>query len=186
VELRSAPLLETERLLLRPFERGDFEAHLAIMSKPEVRRYLGPRLSHEDLWRRVISSVGMWSVVGFGAWMVIRKADHRLVGNAGFFDARRDLVPDFQGAPEMGWIFDPEVHGKGIALEACSAALNWAERHLERTAIWAIADPLNAPSLRLAAKLGFQREPDSIYHGEPIAILKRLPAATAASTAAAS
>ncbi len=183
--LRSAPVLETERLIMRPFQVEDFDAHLAIMSKPEVHRYLGPTLSREDLWRRVVSSVGMWSVVGFGAWMCLRKSDGGLVGNAGFFDARRDLEPGFGGEPEMGWIFDPEVHGQGVALEACRAALGWADRELPKRAIWAIADPSNGPSLRLAGKLGFQRLPDSIYHNAPIAILKRLPATAAAAAAAA-
>jgi len=159
--------------VLRPFEAGDFESHFTILSKPEVYRHLGPPMSREDVWRRVVSSVGMWTVIGFGAWMIVRKADGKLVGNAGFFDAKRDLQPDFAGQPEMGWIFDPEVHGQGIAFEACEAALRWADGQLRPPAIWAIATPENQPSLRLGAKLGFERQPDSIYHEEPIAILRR-------------
>jgi RimJ/RimL family protein N-acetyltransferase len=173
----SAPVLETERLILRPFRAGDFEAHSAILTHPEVQRYLGPALSREDLWRRTVGSVGMWSVVGFGGWMVIDKASGRLVGNTGFFDARRDLAPDFGGAPEVGWIFDPQVHGQGIAREACSAALSWADSNLQPTPIWAIVDPVNERSLRFGASFGFERLADSIYNGEPIAILKRPPAA---------
>ena len=182
---RSAPVLETERLILRPFEAQDFEAHLAIMSKPEVHRYLGPVLSREDLWRRVVGSVGMWAVVGFGGWMVVRKSDGKLVGNVGFFDARRELEPDFCGAPEMGWIFDPSAHGQGIASEACRAALSWADTNVQPTPIWAIADPDNVPSLRLAARLGFERLRDSVYHDAPIAILRRLPTAAASAAPAA-
>ena len=182
--LRLAPLLETERLILRPFEQGDFDAHLTIMNRPEVRRHLGPELSREDLWRRSVGSVGMWAVIGFGGWMVVRKSDNKLVGNTGFFDAKRDLEPDFEGAPEMGWIFDPAVHGQGIAQEACTAALCWLDANLSENPVWAIADPENPRSLRFGAKLGFQRLADSAYNGEPIAIMRRSPAPAATATAA--
>ena len=170
-----APVLTTERLILRGFVAGDFDAHQAILAKDEVKRFLGPPLSGEDLWRRVVSSVGMWTVVGFGGWMIERKADGRMLGTVGLFDARRDLQPDFEGAPEMGWILDSEVHGQGIGREACDAALAWADAQLGPTPIWAIISPGNAPSLKLAEKLGFERLDDSVYHDEPIAILRRPP-----------
>ncbi|MEO6361142.1 MAG: GNAT family N-acetyltransferase [Sphingomicrobium sp.] len=179
------PVLETERLILRPFEKSDFAAHLTIMERPEVHRHLGPVLSREDLWRRSVGSVGMWAVVGFGGWMVVTKSDGRLVGNTGFFDARRALEPNFAGAPEMGWIFDTSVHGQGIAHEACTAALSWSDANSSQSPVWAIADPDNERSLRLAAKLGFERLDDSAYHGEPIAIMRRLPASAATPAAAA-
>jgi len=172
---RPAPVLETERLILRPFRADDFDDHFAIVTHPEVHRYLGPALSREDLWRRTVGSVGMWSVVGFGGWVVVDKASDRLIGNTGFFDARRNLTPDFGGAPEMGWIFDPQVHGQGVAREACSAALAWADQHLQPTPIWAIVDPVNERSLRFGASFGFERLDDSVYNDEPIAILRRPP-----------
>jgi DNA phosphorothioation-dependent restriction protein DptG len=73
----------------------------------------------------------------------------------------------------MGWIFDSQVHGQGFASEACMAALNWADANIQPTPIWAIVDPENIASLRLAAKLGFERLDDSVYHDAPIAILRR-------------
>ncbi|MDQ3144164.1 MAG: GNAT family N-acetyltransferase [Pseudomonadota bacterium] len=168
-----APPLETERLVLRRFETSDFDAHLAIMAEPEVHRHLGPPMSREDLWRRTIGGVGMWIVLGFGGWMVLRKDDGTLIGNVGFFDARRDLDPDFGGAPEMGWIFSAAARGQGLAREACDAALGWLDANLQPTPVWAIIEPSNEASFKLAARLGFERLSDSIYHDEPIAVLKR-------------
>ncbi len=170
---RSAPTLETERLVLRRFEADDFDAHLAIMAEPAVHRHLGPPMSREDLWRRTIGAVGMWTVLGFGGWMVLRKADDALIGNVGFFDARRQLNSDFGGAPEMGWIFSPTVHGQGLAREACDAALGWLDANLLPTPVWAIIEPGNTASFKLAARLGFERLANSIYHDEPIAVLRR-------------
>ena len=73
----------------------------------------------------------------------------------------------------MGWIFATEAHGQGLAAEACRAALDWAETHLPPTPIWAIISPANAPSFRLAEKLGFERLHDTPYNGEPITVLRR-------------
>ena len=170
---RTPPVIDTERLRLRAFTPADFPAHLAIMARPEVKQNLGPELSREDLWRRSVAAVGMWGVLGFGGLMAERKSDGRIIGNVGLFDARRELIPDFAGQPEAGWIFDPDVHGHGLAHEAAAALLGWFDAHYPPTPVWAIISLGNEPSFRLAARLGFERLPDSVYHDEPIAVLRR-------------
>jgi RimJ/RimL family protein N-acetyltransferase len=170
---RSAPVLETERLILRRFERSDFDAHCAILAQPEVNRHLGPLLSREDIWRRALAGVGNWSVAGFGGWMATSRRDGRLLGNVGLFNAWRDMQPEFGDQPEMGWIFAREVHGQGIAGEACQAVLAWADANRQPTPVWAMIAPENQPSLRLGERLGFERLADSVYQGEAIAVLRR-------------
>jgi RimJ/RimL family protein N-acetyltransferase len=115
----------------------------------------------------------MWSLVGFGGWAVARKSDSRLVGMLSLFNAWRALEPEFGEEPEMGWIFASEVHGQGMAGEACRAVLDWAEANLRPTPIWAIIAPENDPSLRLAAKLGFERVGETLYNDDPTVVLKR-------------
>jgi RimJ/RimL family protein N-acetyltransferase len=174
--IREAPLLETERLILRQYRRDDFAPHYAIVSDPEVMRHFsGPTISKEDCWRRISASVGSWSLMGFGGWAVVRKADEALVGTVGLFNAWRTLEPEFGDEPEMGWIFDTEVHGQGIAGEACQAAVDWAEANLHPTPIWAIIAPTNEPSFRLAGRLGFERVGETLYNEEQTAVLKRPP-----------
>ena len=165
-----APTLRTERLILRGFVAEDFAAHEAIMAQPEVMEFLGPPMSREDHWRRIISNVGQWIVCGYGGWLV--EYDGRIVGNCGFFDAKRGLDPNFDGQPEMGWIFGREVHGQGIAGEACRAAIEWADGYLKRD-IWAIISPGNDASFRLAERLGFAIVGRSTYHDDEIDVLKR-------------
>ena len=119
------------------------------------------------------ASVGSWPLLGFGGWAVVTKSDERLIGNVALFNAWRALEPAFGEEPEMGWIFAKEVHGQGIASEACGAVLRWADAALEPTPIWAIVAPANQPSLRLAERLGFERLEDSTYHDEPTAVFRR-------------
>ena len=169
-----APLIETERLLLRPWRKVDFRPYHELLQHPDVHRHFGPKpMALEECWRRLMAAVGGWQLNGFGTWAVERKADSRLVGNVGIFTAWRDLEPEFGEEPEMGWIFAAETHGKGMASEACLASITWTEANLRPTPLWAIIAPANEPSMKLAEKLGFQRVHETLYHDDPTVVLKR-------------
>ena len=52
-------IIETERLLLRPFRDEDREANAAIFADPDVRRLsLGPRILRAET--AAIAAVGLW------------------------------------------------------------------------------------------------------------------------------
>ena len=174
--VRSAPRLETERLVLREFRRDDLDALAATLGDLEVVRHLtGEPINREDSLRRLFMAVGQWPLIGMGMWAVERKSDGKLVGHVGFFDMQRDMVPSIMDLPEMGWIFDTCVHGQGIAREACDAALDWLDATHGPIEVPAIISIDNSASLKLAEKLGFLREADGIYKGEPIAVVRRPP-----------
>ena len=172
--IREAPRIETDRLVLRPWRRDDFRPYHAILQQPEVHRHFGPEpMGQEECWRRMTASAGMWGMIGFGGWAAERKADGKLVGSLSLFNAWRELEPEFGDEPEMGWIFATETHGQGLAGEACRAALDWAKSTLQPTPIWAIIAPANAPSIRLAERLGFEAIGETVYNDEPTLVLKR-------------
>jgi RimJ/RimL family protein N-acetyltransferase len=169
-----APTLETERLVLRAFRADDLAPLARMWAAPEVVRFIGGTpLTREDTWRRSLAACGQWPYTGFGYWVAELKSDRRVVGQIGFADFKRDMQPSLEGEPELGYVFDPSVHGQGIALEACKAALDWADSTLGAQSYPAIIGPGNAASIRLAEKLGFVREPDGTYRGEDIAIFRR-------------
>lgn len=171
---RSAPTLATERLILRAFDVSDLDAHAATLGNEEVMRHVGGQaLNAEDSWRRLLMGVGMWSLIGMGPWAVDLRGDGRMVGHCGFFQFHRDMVPSILGEPEMGWIFDPSVQRQGIAYEACSAALSWAEREIGAQSYPAIIDLENIPSMKLAERLGFVRLADATYRDTRMAFFRR-------------
>ena len=129
-------------------------------------------MGQEELWRRMCAAAGNWTMNGFGGLAVTRRADGRLLGTAGLFTAWRDFEPEFGDQPEMGWIMATETHGTGMAREACDALLGWAERTLEPTPIWAIISEANAPSFRLAERLGFERL-NTVDYGGATVVLRR-------------
>jgi RimJ/RimL family protein N-acetyltransferase len=169
-----APVIESERLRLRGWQKGDFRPYHAILQHPDVYRHFGPEpMGLEECWRRLAAAVGMWDLLGFGGWAVVRKSDDKLVGMLSLFNAWRGLEPEFGEEPEMGWIFAAETHGQGMAMEACRAVLDWAAGNLPPTPVWAIIAPANQPSLKLADKLGFERLHQIVYHGDPTLVLRR-------------
>jgi len=171
---RSAPILETERLMLRGWTKADREKYFAILQEPAVYRHFGPEpMGMEECWRRLMAAAGGWHLNGFGGWAVERKSDGKLIGMTALFTAWRGLEPEFGEEPEMGWIFATETHGQGMAFEACRIVLDWAEANLEPTPMWAIIAPANEPSLKLAHKLGFERVGEAMYHDEPTVVLRR-------------
>ena len=170
--IRGAPRIETERLVLRQFTPHDLDSLVAMWASPEVVRYIGGvPLTREDTWRRQLAACGQWMFNGFGYWIV--EMDGRIVGQAGLADFKREMEPGIEGEPELGYVFDASVHGQGVAYEACSAILAWADATLGAPSYPAIIDARNEPSIRLAEKLGFTKQADATYRGEPIALFRR-------------
>ena len=172
--LTSAPTLESERLVLREFAEADLDDHAAILSDPVVMEHFGGHLfGREESWRRLLAGVGLWRLQGTGLLAVERKSDRKLVGHVGLFDYHREITPSIEGRPELGYIFAKEVHGQGIAREACEALLDWADRTLDADEMVAMISIGNTPSIKLAERLGFERQPDGVYRDEPISLWRR-------------
>jgi RimJ/RimL family protein N-acetyltransferase len=172
--LTSAPVLETERLVLRCFTEEDLPEHAAMLADPVVMKHFGGHgFGREDSFRRLLGGIGLWQVQGTGLLAAERKSDGKLVGHVGLFDYHRELTPSIEGRPELGYIFAAEVHGQGFAREACDAILEWADRTLDADETVAIISIGNDPSIKLAERLGYERQPDGIYRDEPISIWRR-------------
>jgi RimJ/RimL family protein N-acetyltransferase len=172
--INAAPVLETERLILRPFRAEDVDAQAAMMGDAEVMRFLGGHaLSREDAWRKLLGGGAMWALFGWGYWAVARRSDGVMVGQLGFADFKRDMIPGIEGFPEMGWLFAADAGGQGYATEAGLAALAWIDVAHDKPEVVAIIDTDNARSIRVAEKLGFNEKGPATYRDEPILLFRR-------------
>jgi RimJ/RimL family protein N-acetyltransferase len=154
------PTLHTDRLTLRAFRPGDIDAWSAMEADPEVRRYRGnnPRTRNEA-WEAMERMLGQWALRGYGSFVLERDADSRFIGFAGVYHP-----PDWP-EPELAYSLAPEAWGQGYAVEATRAARDWAfARHgFSRLASFILPD--NARSIRVAEKLGAQRESTASLRG---------------------
>lgn len=166
-------VLETERLRLRGHELRDFDNSAAMWADENVTRFIGGKpSSREDSWRRFQTYVGHWTLLGHGFWLIEEKASGRFLGEGGFGTFKREINPPFD-APEQGWALAPYAHGQGYAFEAMNAAVQWGEQHFGRRDFVCLIAPENAPSLKLAQKLGYREYGRAPYRGEPSVQLRR-------------
>ncbi len=168
------PVLETKRLTLKVHSIDDFDGFAQLWNSPEVTRFTsGAILSREDAWRRLAMHRGMWALMGFGYFAIREKATGAYLGAAGVQECRRDITPTLEGTLEAGWTFLPEAHGKGYARESMEAVFAWCDATHPAMAITCIIDRENAPSLKLAARLGFKEKALTEYKNRPTFVFQR-------------
>jgi RimJ/RimL family protein N-acetyltransferase len=144
--------IRTERLVLRESEARDRAAVIELYASPEVFTYLGGPRPREELER------GVPDVPGRRPGFFAVELEGATIGTVTF--GRRDAArpgrirPD-GGEVELSYLFLPEAWGRGYAAEACAAALDWLAGALPGEPVVLCTQTANAPSMRLAAKLGF-------------------------------
>ncbi|WP_447034833.1 GNAT family N-acetyltransferase [Streptomyces sp. DSM 118878] len=144
--------IRTERLVLRESVAKDRAAFIELFASPEVGTYLGGARARDDLERAVPEVPGRrpgFFVVDLGGAMIgMVSLDRR--------DAERPgHVGEGAEEAEIGYQFLPTAWGRGYAAEACAAALDWFADARPGEPVVLCTQVANAPSMRLAAKLGF-------------------------------
>ena len=167
------PVIETERVVLRPHRIEDFDAYQAMWSDPEVTRFIGGRAhTREESWVRFLRHAGTWSMLGYGYWAIEAKDGGALVGEVGFQDMKRDIEPSIEGVPEAGWALAPAFHGLGLATEAIGRATAWLDANHGGRTVCIIA-PGNTGSISVARKCGFRPLVETSYHGAETVLYER-------------
>jgi RimJ/RimL family protein N-acetyltransferase len=145
-----------------------------MWSDPAVVRYtIGEPSPPQRTWIRLLAYRGHWALLGFGYWAVEERTSGRYIGELGFADFKRDVVPSIAGEPELGWALDPQFHGKGYATEALRAAVAWGDHHLAQRRTFCIIHRDNHRSFRVAEKLGYKIFCDAAASGGSTTILTR-------------
>lgn len=142
------PTLETARLILRPPTAADFDAVAKLLADEVVMRFLGGVQVRPVAWRSFVSTVGSWPILGFGIFSVIEKSSGRWVGRVG------PIRPEGWPGTEVGWALARAAWGQGYAVEAASAAMDFAVDVLGWSEIIHCIDAENQPSRAVAARLG--------------------------------
>lgn len=149
--------LQTERLLLRPFEEGDLEALHAMQSDEDVVRYLYHDARSIDEVRAALARKIAWmSVTGEGhgvsAAVILR--------DTGEFVADLSLwwVSEGHAQGELGFVVHPAHQRRGYATEAARPLLDFAFDTMGMHRVVGRAEARNLASARVLEKLGMRRE----------------------------
>ena len=158
------PVLETERLILRGPEAGDFEPLAAFLADPVRSAGFGGPSSRDQSWRWFATSLGHWLLRGYGFWTVVERASGQVCGICGLW------YPEGWPEPELGWVLFADAEGRGIAAEAARRVRAHAYDTLGFTTLTSNIVPGNARSIALAERLGarFERRFVNVHMGEEL------------------
>jgi len=143
----------SKRLQLRHLVDSDAAFILELLTDPDFVRNIGDRgVSTLETARGYISTGpgASYARFGFGLFLVQLQDPVVPIGICGLL--KRDSHPDV----EIGFAYLPEFRGKGYALEAAAAVLNFAQQSLRLDRLTALTAPDNHASMKLLEKLGFE------------------------------
>lgn len=151
--------LETDRLIIRPFEMQDVEEVHQMLSDEEVMRYLPDEIKSSEETRSILD----WLIECYRkntpehivklTLAVVLKENHRLIGWCGLGPV--EFSPQ---EIEIYYGFSKDCWNRGIATEAAKAVLDFGFKTIKVDRIVALARPENVASARVIEKIGLVYE----------------------------
>jgi len=143
--------LTTERLVLRPYDRGDETAIVALLTDPDVMRFVGDGVFALDRAHRVFEKVfELYHRGAWGIWAVAEREGGRLVGSA-------EIKPRPNDDWEIVYILGKAAWGRGYATELGREIVRFGFDRLALDRVTATVDYANAVSIRVLEKLGMSQ-----------------------------
>lgn len=158
------PVIETGRLKLRMWQELDIAPNTAMLADPASGRFItadGKPITDAFVgWRNAAIMSGHWALHGFGLFVVEEKGTGQFVGRVGPW-----FPPSWPGL-EVGWGIAGDFRGKGYAVEAARASIDWTFATFEIDRIVHCIDRENIASQAVARRLGavIEREIDLFGH----------------------
>ena len=150
-------MVETERLILRPFVENDAADLFEYLREPAVTCFACMKIhsmeqAEEEARKRAED--------GEFYFAIELKETGKVIGE---IDAHPEATaPDEEKAAKDTfspcWMLNREYHGKGYAFEAAHAFLDYLFYEKGARRIYAYTEDYNRPSQRLCEKLGMRRE----------------------------
>ncbi len=145
-------VIETEHLMLRRWRDADIAPNTAMLSDPDSGRFItsdGKPVTDEFFgWRNAAVMAGHWALHGFGMFVVEEKSSGKFAGRVG------PWMPRGWPGLEVGWGIAREFRGKGYAVEAARASIDWTFATFEIDEIVHTIRPENVTSQKVARRLG--------------------------------
>jgi [ribosomal protein S5]-alanine N-acetyltransferase len=154
-------LIETNRLILREFQRTDLQELALILADPKVMRFSPSGVnSVEQVQEKIQGFITCYKEFGFGKWAVVLKENNQLLGYCGI---AVDQI-DGKDEKELGYRIDSRYWGQGLATEVASAAIKYGFEQFNLPYVLGIVERANSASVRVLEKVGMQYERVTIFH----------------------
>jgi [ribosomal protein S5]-alanine N-acetyltransferase len=155
-------MIETNRLLLRPFKMSDIENAFEWLGDAEVMKYIpgGPDKKIEDSRNRISKYIDLYTRDGFSKYVIFEKSFRKLIGDCGI------LRLEDSNLNELGFRISKNYWHMGYATESARAVLKYAFDVLNFNEIHAVVESANKISqYMIKNKLGFSYLKNTIHFG---------------------
>ena len=150
-------LVKTERLILRPFEKSDFDEVLAYYALPDVQRYLDwkarDKVEAKSAFEAMRKQTRLTRPGEVLTLAVVRKSDGKVIGHVSL---RYTDATAAQG--EIRFAIGPLFRHKGYGGEAVKAVVNLGFDQFKLHRVFARTAGQNEASARLLKSLGMRLE----------------------------
>ena len=148
-------IIETERLLLKPFSLDLIRA--ALTNDNELYEKTGiisncewPEKDLQEVLEYFQSEIIKHGITGFGSWIITNKKNE-IVGSAGFIGEPKN------GVVEIGFGIIPSKRKNGFCREAVLSLINWAMDRNEVNRVIAHCERINKESINVLVNCKFRQ-----------------------------
>ena len=151
-------MIETERLILRPFLAEDAKDLFEYLSEPSVNCFASMKIHSFDEAKSEAKKRAKDTEYYFA---IVLKENNKVIGEI-------DAYPENEGPNQDNvskadtfspcWMLNKDYHNKGYAYEAAKAFFNYLFNEKGARRIYAYTEDYNIPSQKLCEKLGMRRE----------------------------
>ncbi|HKV26246.1 MAG TPA: GNAT family N-acetyltransferase [Candidatus Acidoferrum sp.] len=154
-------VLQTSRLLLRPWCDSDLAPFAQLNADPRVMEFLPAVLSTQESDLLVSRIEKHFLNHGFGLYAAELQQDRSFIGYVGL--AVPSFHAKFMPCVEIGWRLSHAYWGHGLATEGARAVVRHAFETLHLDALVSFTVPANIRSRRVMEKLGMTNDPSDDF-----------------------
>jgi len=163
----SGTVLETDRLILRPFRETDLEDLYAYASVEGVGESAGwPHHTSMETSRRVLDSF----IRGHNIFAIVWKETGRVIGSLGLHESWTAEKPEYRGlrCVDVGYVLAKAFWGRGLMPEAVRRVIRYGFEECCLDALTVCHFEENDRSRRVIEKCGFRYVDDNVWHAEQL------------------
>jgi [ribosomal protein S5]-alanine N-acetyltransferase len=162
-------MIESGRLIIRPYTINDAEAAFAMFNDPDVMAFIpnGCDKSVDETHIRIIKYIDHFNLHGYSKYVLIDKSTNEFIGDCGICKIENTEMN------ELGYRIKKAFWNKGFATEAAKSVIEYAFSILGFKEIHAIVEKENKKSVYiLENKLGFKNVGQIFCYGTDFDLYK--------------
>ena len=151
-------MIETDRLILRPFREGDAADVFEYLKEPRVNCFACMNVTSLEEARMAVMERAEDAEITFA---IVLKDTRQVIGESDAHpeSAQPNMAENYVKATfSPCWMLNHDYHGKGYAYEAAKACFDYLFFQKGARRIYAYTEDYNLSSQHLCEKLGMRRE----------------------------